>query len=164
MINFGNIPDWITAISTLGALIYLGIERCRTNQKASKDQASHISTWLIESPIDLGKVCLLNKSNEPVFEVIISVVTIQGAGISDAQEASSDYEFRLFIGVLPPGSYLNQIKFGGNGMMMRFALEIAFTDCFGKHWVRKGNGRLIKIKESPTDYYKLTKPIGWNYV
>lgn len=40
--------------------------------------------------------------------------------------------------------------------------EVAFTDRYGRSWVRKSDGHLGRIRfKTPVDYYGLMQPVEW---
>jgi hypothetical protein len=183
-----SITDWLSGIGTcfgalgtffaFGAALWQISNERKARKKAEKEaiseriraQAVQISAWVVRFMHSQGNqngvpllASVLNASKEPVYEVIISLVSIQGAGYRDARQAPEYYTSRKYLSVLPPGQYYISIPSGGNAMMVRYGLEICFTDSSGRHWVRKGNGNLIEINQSPPDYYNVPRPIGWEY-
>ena len=70
-------------------------------------------------------------------------------------------EFVSFTTVLPPGKYRTIVSSDYHGMQFRPAIEIAFTDSKGKHWVRDGNGKVYSLSKVPTDYYDIGEPMQW---
>jgi hypothetical protein len=172
--EIGDVATWAGAIFTAATFIaafwQISTERKirkKTQQHAESErirsQAVHVSTWIVQPSGFPMYAAVLNKSNEPVYEVIISLVGIQGAFPHDAHEVKEYYPYRSFLNVLPPGRFYISIPSAGHGMSTSFALEISFTDSSGHHWVRKGNGKLIKITQCAIDYYNIPRPVGWEY-
>lgn len=164
----GDLGTWVGAIATscavIFALIQLAIERYSRARDARLSRAASIAAWIVkpyEFPMGLSA---LNSSNEPVYQVILTLVSIQGGGPPrDAHNAPEDFTHRTCLSVLPPGRYRLWMTSGGHGMGSRYAVEVCFTDASGRNWVRKGNGRLKRLRKNPVQYYKLRQPIGWLY-
>jgi hypothetical protein len=104
--------------------------------------------------VDVG-----NASEQSVYQVIVSLVAVQGAWRRDARDGG--YEHRAFLWQVAPGKRSTQVTFGGHGMSMRFGVEIAFQDAAGRNWRRLADGRLEEINANPVDFYKLSRPLGW---
>ncbi len=103
-----------------------------------------------------------NAGDEPVYQMVVSLVGIQGAGPPrDATDAPEGYEFRTCVNIVPPGQFAGTMPYAGHGMNIRFGLEIAFSDASGVHWVRKGNGTLRELPVSGLRHYKIDEPVGW---
>ena len=140
---------------------------------------TRISAWcedgrdIADYPTDNGfawvMVMLRNKSESPVYDIVVTCVGISGAGsASRGEDSNSDYPCRVCIQTLPPGLWSTWLSTEGCGMHTYTALEIAFTDANGTSWVRRGNGeyytlngKLEEIKLDPSEFYKLSLPIEW---
>jgi hypothetical protein len=134
-----------------------------TAQASEKDQAENISAWA-DAEKGGGKyaiLAILNKSNEPIYHVIVSIVAFQGAGPRDARELDPHTPFRAFISSVPPGRTLVKVDGGYRGMSFHPGVEIAFVDKANRSWIRKGHGELVSIENNPTSYYNLTGPFSW---
>lgn len=160
-----------TGLTLAAALLQIGNERIQRRKVererelvSRREQATKVSAWIIK-PYDFPIWTIIsNSSHEPVFNVIVSLVAIQGAGPPrDAAEAPFDYQYRNAISVVPPGTCQLSIESGGHGMNLHLGLEIAFTDSASHHWVRKGNGELAEIAKNPVDYYHMIRPLSWSY-
>jgi hypothetical protein len=115
--NYGSVADWVAAGSAFFALAFLAYERILAGRRSIQNQASHVSAWFTGFPDnnEFANISLLNKSSEPVFEVVITVVSFQGGGIREGNDANELYSGRLFKGVLPPSTYADKIRFDGKG-------------------------------------------------
>lgn len=144
-----------------------GATREMANQNqvlARQSQARSVSAWLDDPHSIPAHATLANSSTEPVFQVVMSLVGIQGAGPpTDASEAPGNYEFRTCVGVLPPGEFHFDLPSAGHAMNIHLAIEVAFSDGAGVHWVRHGDGILSELPCSAPDYYSLPRPIHWVY-
>lgn len=154
-------------LATFGLLLFTiwqfrVISRRQYFQK-EMEQAKSISAWIGPMTGDVTtKFTVSNKSESPVYEVVASLVSVQGAAYSSGLE--TPLESRAFLSILPPGC--QQIGWNiliDGGMGLHFGVEIAFTDCCGINWVRKCDGSLIKISDKAVEYYGLSRPLIWEY-
>lgn len=104
-------------------------------------------------------IVILNRSNEPVYQVIVSIVAFQGPPLNNSPNGNS--YFRGFVSVVPPGRACVKVNGGYRGMGFHPGVEVAFVDKANRSWVRSGQGTLIPISEKPQDYYGLYAPLGW---
>lgn len=154
---------WVQAITTGGAFLAVVYQIVLRRQSEDKQQASHITSWLVK-PWSIPMVATVrNTSDEPVHSVILTLVAIQGAAARTGTEAGPNWPYRTFLSVLPPGTYYLHLPSGGHAMHLRFAVEIAFVDSFGRSWVRLGDGTLKRLHVTPDAYYKLGRPLSWQY-
>lgn len=171
----GDWATWAAAVFT-GAAVFVALwqihverrERQKVERSAQEErkrlQATKVSAWITKAYNDPIWIAVLNNSDEPVYEVVISLVSVQGAGPPrDAHDIESKFRYRAFLSVVPPGRFYASMPYGGHGMFIRFGLEVAFTDASGQYWVRKGNGDLSCIAIPAIDYYQLHKPVAWDY-
>lgn len=124
------------------------------------EQANLITAWIEKETEDTHAwVAVLNQSNFPVYKMILTTVNVQ-VNASDGREAPND--FRFFLKVAPPGKHYIKTLIH-HGMGFSSGIEIAFTDKDNAHWVRSGNNILVKINETPVEYYGLALPLSWDY-
>lgn len=126
--------------------------------KMKESQAELITAWIDQEDDDgYGWVAIVNKSNIPVYKVILSVVNIQ----NDPSSGKDTPNFlRAYLDLVPPGKYYTRIQVH-HGMSFISGLEIAFIDSFGQFWVRNGNSQLSKINMPPNEYYNIGLPLSW---
>lgn len=171
----GDWATWAAAVFT-GSAVFVALwqihverrERQKVERRAEEEQkrrqATKVSAWITKAYDDPMWIAVRNSSDEPVYEVIVSLVSVQGAGPPrDAHDTEPDFRYRAFLSVVPPGRFYASMPYGGHGMSMRFGLEVAFTDASGQYWVRKGNGDLSCIATPAIDYYRVHRPVGWDY-
>lgn len=133
--------------------------RSREKVHEQEKQAGDVSTWF-----DSGdpRMCVLrNGSQNPVYDVVLTAVAVQGA----APHRSEDMDWkRLFaFAALPPGdSAFNGLDTNG-GMGLVFQPEVAFRDSKGVSWVRRADGSLEVIPDNPIDYYKIGRPVPYHH-
>jgi hypothetical protein len=151
----------------------------QAEQRERREQAEHISAWVAssapwitsappasapeqslgEEEVGPTRIALLNRSEEPVYQAVASVVFVQGAGPGTGKQAR--YEHRATLTVIPPGRYYIDVAAFPYMMAARPGVELAFTDHAGAHWVRAANGDLTQIDVAPVDYYELDLPVDW---
>lgn len=175
-IDWNTLGTWVGSLGTVGALFFAFLQinnerkiRRETEERRmeteKRQQAEKISAWLDGNFNNDNEVYyILNQSLEPVYQVVITVIKVQGAGLSfDGKEISEKYgsKFRQFLSILPPGEFKINNRKLDYAMNMRFGLEVAFTDARGYNWLRKGDGSLVEIEPNPLSYYNISLPVDW---
>jgi hypothetical protein len=153
-----DIPVWIGSIATAASFGLLAANAISARTRA---QAERISAWL-QSPggpveiTDTGtQVRLRNSSDDLVYEVVVCLVLVQGAGPRTGQQSGK----RTVLGVLPPGAWTTSVpRYDNVGMSWAFGVEIAFTDRGGRHWLRGPEGKLKRIRRDPIAHYRIGRP------
>jgi hypothetical protein len=180
----------LAAIGTVGALgaalIQIGSERRRRHKQEEKDrverhraQARLIAAMVgpIERPLEptpsvanRGRTAidLVNGSAEPVYQLVVGIVCIQGTcpesleRFLQFQKQRNEQEPGSFltvpittVSILPHGTFRVWISgTGWSGVLSgRAGAEIAFTDRAGSHWIRRANGQLEELPKGPFDYF-----------
>jgi len=178
--ELGDLPAWVAGAGTVGTLA-AALWQIRTERLARKrleeegrnrvrrDQAVRISAWIAarrdreaqaEPELPRYSAVVLNRSEEPVYMAIASLVSIQGAGPS-ASRGDGRYKNRSFLDVIPPGRYVADLGSASSWPSGRAGVDLAFTDAAGVHWLRTANGALEEINEPAYNYYGLGLPLGW---
>jgi hypothetical protein len=191
-IRLGDLPAWVAAVGTVGALIAALVqikrERDRRIRQEEKDreerhqeQARLVSGWVgtyepvpwddpdNPAPIVRYPMYLQNSSNEPIYNVLTTVVTLQAAGTprtgeewSAYVESMSEHEVmipRTTAVILPPGRWrVWVVSEPVSAMQVRLAAEVAFTDRSGVHWVRRSDGALEQLEAPPFEYFQVSAP------
>ena len=122
-----------------------------------RQQAERISGWPGQGSLPTTPLILLNRSDEPVYEVVATLVLIQGG----AARRGEDYipsGYRRVISILPPGRWRVNVDGGWAGMSRRPGVEVAFTDRAGITWIRRATGMLEEVKMPAIDHYGLDRP------
>ena len=91
------------------------------------------------------------------------IESIEGRQEYEDRDGGLYYERPGLASALPPGRWV--VVMGGYPTLTsasRARIEIAFTDAAGRHWVRRIDGRLEKLKQSPIVHYGLTRPLPWS--
>jgi hypothetical protein len=165
--RLGTIPDWIAALGTVAAffvaLRLLAKElaaRREVEQDRRRAQARLVSAWQ-EPRFDTapsGKstatfvVILKNSSEEPVYEVWLTLVPDTSTFASDpeavwgddgaAKEADTESSRG---GMVPPGETVDVLVMPGRYPTKRLVLGLSFTDSQGRRWKRLPNGTLVEV-------------------
>jgi hypothetical protein len=145
--------SWIGAIGTAGATliatITLALEAWWRRSDKRKEQAAHITAWVLTNQKSDQKtediIRISNQSFSPVYRCVATFVINE----QDGRHLPADY--RRIITALPPGEWQLATPKGWGGMHYRSGVEIAFTDAHGAHWMRNAVGQL---HESPIDAIK----------
>lgn len=159
------------------------IERDRDDERLERDrraQAQRISAWYAgPAPKDHDdytgrRVELVNRSDEPVYNVVVIAVFIQGAAPRDSEGIarmlydtlrSSGYRgpgfMQIVLNDLPPGQHWVRMIVDTGFHNARMSVEISFTDVRGVHWVRRANGKLDELPSNPIDYFEVERPIDY---
>jgi hypothetical protein len=138
-------------------------------------QASMIAGRILAPGARLPGAWLTNGSDKPVYGVVAWVVGSGGAapatgeewvrrigaeaaprdGAAGAREASTP----VLLSLLPPGATALELPaWARSASGGRPAIEIAFTDATGHHWIRRGGGRLASIDAPAWRHYGFTSP------
>jgi hypothetical protein len=162
ILNWGDVATWVTGIATI-ALFVVGFIQISTERKSrmkseSRAQAELVSCWIVKEDQDLTWIVVQNYSSQPIYEVVVSRVRVGQLGDSLEEYIGGG---QRYIPIAPPGTGYVWVHQFTIGMMHHTGFEIAFRDTVGRNWVRKPNGELSQIKESPVAYYKISLPLGW---
>jgi hypothetical protein len=182
-IHLGDLPTWLAALGTVGALgaalWQIGAERRRRHEREAqeRDERHKAQARLIAAVIgpeeyagraagrDRTGIDLINSSPEPVYGLVVAIVTIQGAGTASTIEDWLEYRNReqesgrrgdvgiTTASILPSGRYRVWIDGRWREQGARPGAEVAFTDRAGSHWVRRATGQLEELAEDPITHY-----------
>lgn len=134
----------------------------RLLQEARRSQAERISAWINRDNEFSMDAILANRSDQPVYQVVLWRVALYGAGARSGRELDeSSGEYRTFA-TLPPGRHTTFFGPGFHGGGLRPGVEIAFRDQAGITWVRSADGLLHKSSLSPIDLYGLAESQAWD--
>ncbi|MCY8600324.1 hypothetical protein MOD33_05990 [Bacillus spizizenii] len=168
--DMGDIATWFGSLGTIAvfglAYYQLHTDRMAIRENEKRYQAKKISVW-IDSENRNAEMCysIQNVSDSPVYQAIITLVGIQGAGPPKCgEDVDERYEYRVMLVTIPPGKFYAISNSGGRGMHIEYGVEIAFTDSNGNHWIRRSNGKLEEIKKNPLNFYNLSLPVSWSKV
>jgi hypothetical protein len=177
----GNIASAGAAVGTVWAVVVALRSSRRAEDgrrvREKREQAERISAWysgsrrvdpqsLADRTANQTEITLLNSSFEPVYDVVVFLVLIQGSGPRRGEDwmkidQGPTRYYRVF-GTLPPGSWTTTVPEGWAVMAGRASAEVAFTDRRGADWVRRSNGSIVELSKNAVDHYGIIRPI--NYV
>ena len=164
--------SWVDVTSAVGtaaaAVVALGLGlrgewramRAEQTQRVQnkREQAERVSGWPQNDVDGKTPIALMNSSLEPVYEVVVALVFVQGLKPWHLEDINDDGMHRRVLSVLPPGKWHVDVPSGWTVMHRRPGVEIAFSDRAGLHWIRRSNGAIEQISVRPIDYLKLGRP------
>ena len=138
------------------------MQRRLETERARQQQAELISAWYGEN----GRIYLRNGSSSLVYEVVVAPVAIQGEPVRSLEEAVAltwMHSWVVFIGLQPGvADYALGLPYDID-VKWHSALELAFTDQAGQHWLRRKDGRLEELPTAPVEYLKVEKPVDYKW-
>jgi hypothetical protein len=171
--HHSSVRDWLILFAAVAAA-FVGWQQIadernarkageeRLLREARRSQAERISAWINADNEFSMDATLANRSDQPVYQVIIWRVAAYGAGAHSGRELDeASGEYRTFA-TLPPGRYTTFFEPGFHGMGLKPGVEIAFRDQAGITWIRSGDGLLRRTTLSPVDFYGLAEPQAWD--
>jgi hypothetical protein len=171
--HHSSVRDWLILFAAVAAA-FVGWQQIadernarkageqRLLQEARRSQAEKISAWINRDNEFSMDAILNNRSDQPVYQVVVWRVALYGAGARSARELDeSSGEYRTFA-TLPPGGYTTFFGPGFHGGGLKPGVEIAFRDQAGSTWVRSGDGLLRRSHLSPVDFYGLAESQAWD--
>ncbi|HSW66341.1 MAG TPA: hypothetical protein VLI54_04370 [Bacillota bacterium] len=150
-IHWGDASGWVAGIGTVATLAFAA---WRYFVNVHRQQANSVTSWVVSNNGRTAWHAIKNSSDNPVYEVIVSLVSFTGGN------ENASLEYKALVSVVPPGTYYVRTH-GNTGMHFHPGSEIAFKDVRGKSWLRKGDGSLKGISQAPPRHYGLSFPIGW---
>lgn len=178
VISFNGQIDFGTAVAFLSlalTLLQWIVTLIRGRRAAARSQASAICARVVRMPegetatvgrcrVDFGPqfgLEVMNNSNDVVYQVILTAVLVQGAGPQDGRDVEG-CGCRVLLSSVAPGKTVRCIGHLNCSMHKALGCEVAFTDRYGRSWVRKSDGHLGRIRfKTPVDYYGLMLPVEW---
>lgn len=177
----GDLATWVGSIGIVATLAVTGrqLERERRlrRREEHRSQAIEISAWpggadlQPVGPVQLPNGTLImvaNHSHQPIYEVVVTLVSVQGAGpqaggdwVAEAEPGSGRLPLGAAFVAVGPGNWTVTVSDSWHGMSVRVGAEIAFTDARGSHWVRRANGKLEELAAGAVEHYRLGRPIDF---
>lgn len=152
--DWGDVPTWISAITTLGALAAAGwvvaIELRRDNRatkaRESAEQADLVAAWLTsDDDSDTYWVNLQNGSPLPVYDVRVLLMPEQAVREGNPKRIG---EWIPTIPVVPPGTLrLVWEPEVDQPWKTKWEAAVSFRDAASREWLRDGDGRLLRRDE-----------------
>jgi hypothetical protein len=100
-----------------------------------------------------------NASNQLIYDVVAEVLLGRKTAVNDTEERN--IESGAMVGSVPPGGFTARIDTGGGALGRRHMIELAFQDAAGRYWLRRGNGKLERVKKHPLDLFNIPRPASW---
>ncbi len=170
----GDLATWVGSLSIALTLVVTAwavtLEAISRRHERLRGQAQSVAAWYGGGDGDGDRLSVANSSSLPIYEVLVSLVFVQGAGPTTIEEwvkfAESDsqgrpLEFGSAFTAIGPGEWSVRIPPSPGAMAVRPSCEIGFTDAAGRHWIRRGNGELQTIGRNAIDYYGLARPVDF---
>ena len=196
-VQWGSVATWVAGFGTVSAVSFAlweaRAERKKRLRRELRQQAERISAWFVEMhkdsqdedshgedsrreawlPAELrgraADVELLNNSQDPVTDLLVFLSRVS---YKVQKWWDQEPEYRVMIGVLPPGRWtisvpksggaIMRVKLGGTPAMSRVIVVISFTDSAGNHWARGARSELRQLPAAAIDYWKVHKEdIDW---
>ncbi|HEX7322970.1 MAG TPA: hypothetical protein VF299_08560 [Mycobacterium sp.] len=193
----GAIAASVAAIGTIATVIWAvksSLDEARHARRRSQEehdervraQAQKVYAWSElrgEDTVDVesrtvhvaaNRVLYGNASAEPVYNAVLHLVWVQGAGPKTGEDleawgrstpkpAKLELNARRVFQVLPPGRFVTDLRGVGNSPPGgRTGVEVGFTDHVGRHWIRRATGALEQIQQSPIDHYQIPRPLNYS--
>ena len=132
-IQFGTVPDWLTAIGTTLAFLVAFAVLALEIMERHRSQAGGVAAWL-ERDDEGAKVRVANSSDVPVYNVRVT-----------PQLLGRDYEPISYALIRPKADFtaLNIPIPGASDVSNNYlGVEMIFDDSSGRHWRRDRSGKL----------------------
>ncbi len=140
----------------------------------AQDQAAMVAGRILATGTRVTGATLTNASELPVFGVVAWVIATAGSAPATGEEwvarirrgeapagptEARDGSTPALHALLPPGSTeLALPAWARSEAGGRPAVELAFTDASGRHWIRRAKGRLERIDAPAWRHYGFTSP------
>ncbi|HEX5119680.1 MAG TPA: hypothetical protein VFW65_31210 [Pseudonocardiaceae bacterium] len=151
--------DWIVAVTGIVALLAAAVaavaawrQLVMLRQGAERDQAAKFGMWAAHSPAGGGKVCYINGSGLPIYDVV-ATVTLDGETVG-----------RYQMGVCGPTpqpcvepdstdalieKFRTKAEIPAKELVKSVIVEVDFLDAGGIAWHRDSTGKLVPRAPSP---------------
>lgn len=178
--SWGDVPTWVASVGTVaafGAAFWqIRTERrhrieADNHERRERHEAQARLISAMPGPVDeapkpwypegrTGVDCV-NSSAEPVYNIVVGIVFIQGAaprtmeGIMTMERPGVPGMPITTLALMPPGR--SRVWIAGTGwtriMAGRPGVEVAFSDRARVHWIRRANGALDELDANPFEYF-----------
>lgn len=171
-VNFGTVVALLALALTLLQWI---VSLIRGRRADARSQVSAICARVVRMPeretatvggcrVDLAPqfgLEVMNNSNDVVYQVVLTAVLVQDVGPQDGRGVEG-CGGRVLLSSVAPGKTVRRIGYFDCSMRKTLGCEVAFSDRYGRSWVRKSDGYLSSIRfKTPVDYYGLMLPVEW---
>jgi hypothetical protein len=169
-VHWAPIGTWLGALGTFAAVTIALVNSQRAERVRLEDermlQARRAAAWMWSERVISGmdRVIIENGSKQPLHEVVLTIVVLHGSGPHLGEEMWSGQFDPVPGGIvtpLPPGRWKIDVPPYSGGMNKVPAVEMAFTDQAGRHWIRRAHGQLEEIPLDPITHYGIHRPFGY---
>jgi hypothetical protein len=159
--------QWIAPLIAVGSFVLSLWNTFQIRSRDARQQAEQVTAWFVPMPEEqldqypetyVG-LYVHNATNQIVYDVVAEVVIARSTAVGDDEERNLEYG--AMIGNVPPGGFTGHINTGGGAMHRRHLIELAFQDAAGRYWLRRGNGKLERIRKHPLDLFNIPRPVSW---
>jgi hypothetical protein len=159
--------DWIGPLIAVGSFALSIWNTVQIRGRDARQQAEHVTAWFVPLPEQYKEhypetcvgLYVHNASNQMVYDVVAEVVIARKTAVGDTEERN--IEFGATVGNVPPGGFTGHIDTGGGFLGRRHTIELAFQDADGRYWLRRGNGKLARVRKHPLDLFNIPRPASW---
>jgi hypothetical protein len=166
-LDWGSVPDWVAALGTVAAfLVALRLlakelaARREQEEDRRRAQARLVNAWLAmkwvksSDPDDelQGWIIVNNASDEPVYQVKLTVVRTDSGFASDPEAARGQaptIEEDLPLPLLPQEHSERWAPAEWKLGTWHVVLGLSFTDSQGRRWKRVPDGSLTEVTKRP---------------
>ena len=143
-IDWTVLGTWVGSIGTVAAF-FVGFKQIRDERndrkrKELRAQAEHITAYIAKENISRAVINVLNKSSEPIYEVVVFLDAFQGP---EGHYYIDDHI--SFLSIVPPGNYYTEFARIDGGMSFHPGISIVFKDAKGNAWNRSARGELTMV-------------------
>ncbi|MEU8024194.1 hypothetical protein AB0B88_18475 [Micromonospora haikouensis] len=144
-VEYGNLPTWVSAIGTTGALLINALllrkalnERSEALQEKRQDQASKVSAWTDGQ----ARSILVRNGSEAVVDNCFIDMWYKKSGAPPGDPAITPVE--LHVGTIPPMT-TREVEIPWEEPLQWALTGIVFRDAKGRYWTR---GKSDGLKEN----------------
>ena len=174
VVRWGDVATWIAAVGTVSAVVVALLQVARERKlrlhrerrdwtEQRRAHARLISAWIGSPSEDRTPVYIHNGSPEPIYEIVVGIVFVQGAAPHDLEgmldlftgSRRSGFLPATTSAIIPPGTWRLWIRGRGwTGVMGgRAGADVAFVDRDGVSWVRRARGNLEELNCGPLAHF-----------
>jgi len=172
-----GIESQFALIAGLVAGVLVGVAWTWRHERGGRaqGQAALVAGRILATGPQVTGAWLTNGSELPVYSVVAWVVATgevapgtgeewvgrirPGAQRPDGAIVAREPSTPALLPLLPPGvTELELPAWASSGAARRPAVELAFTDASGRHWIRRAGGRLERLNAPAWRHYGFTSP------
>jgi cbb3-type cytochrome oxidase subunit 1 len=132
-VQFGSVPDWITAIGTTLAFLIAFVVLSLDLRERRRHQATQVAAWFERSQSE-AVLHIINSSDTPIYNVKMT-----------PQLLGRDYDVISYPLVAPKADHIAlKMELPGSHEVSNkyLSVQMSFADSGGRRWKRTSGGRL----------------------